>query len=686
MAGHYTDMVEVRRLTRRWGALGRAVKKVGNAISSVAKTVVKAVVHVVKKVVDIAKEVGDKIKQGICKGWEAVSGFIIDTGCKDGCMAVQAGIDIAAGALSIASGVLNGLSAAVKAAAKVFEWIGEKLKQMINIRKAGFSAEVDANFQSGMMGGSVSVHFDGTLFGITLNVDFTINFSNILKSAVDFFAKHVKDLVSKITRLLHLAGRDLVERDIEYFETGHFRFKKRDLIDSHDTVLFDSRVHSPEEGIELVKEQIRRRRLHKRHALEERREKQGPSDPSDPAANVGEHISMSQLPVMPALADNYDNGPSPGLEGGEDNDFRIWMKVGADYLYVSCGTLVGAFSRKGPPCRLTRKVWATIFMSVTEPKGMSFRAASGKLCLAVDAKSSVVLTPCVADLPNPVWSYNNKTGQLTASGAGVAVATDYNARITMDDIIMASSASDGKCMTATKKKKLRMSKCADEADGKGAMKVQNFQTRINAESINLGDLVTFHSAGQPVNLYITANPVSGLVNISKGDLTAQQDDPLAAFKVIPALDKANYHFTFESVKQPGYYLSVSPSDTDKLVMTNAPKNKGDASWLPTPGPARPDFASGCPGITFGFQSRSRKGYFIRLDNDGRKVFLGNKVDIELLTCFRPVPPTGAPSASNTMPDHDDLEDAEADRRVADSDLDEGAEDILADTNIFGDGR
>jgi hypothetical protein len=301
----------------------------------------------------------------------------------------------------------------------------------------------------------------------------------------------------------------------------------------------------------------------------------------------------------------------------------------------------------------------------------------------VDLKSSLVLTPCFTDLPNGQWAFNNKTGQFVSSGAGVAVAQDYTAPITLEDVIMASSASDGKCMTATKKKKVRMSKCATTEDGRAAINVQKFEPRINAESINLGDLVTFHSTGQPVNIYITGNPVSGLVNASYGDLKAQQDDPLAAFKVIPALDKANYHFTLESVKQPGYYLSVSPTDPDKLMMTNAPKHKGDASWLPTPGPARPDFASGCPGVNFGLQSRTRKGFFIRLDNEGKRIFLGNKVDIELLTCFRPVPPTGAPSAKNPTPDQDDLEDAEADKKVAATEIEEGAEDIMEDQGIFG---
>ena len=91
-----------------------------------------------------------------------------------------------------------------------------------------------------------------------------------------------------------LAKRDL--DDIEFFESGHFRFAKRDLLDNYETILFDSRVMEVEEGIDLHLEQ-ERRRLAKRAA-------QGSN--TDPGADVGEKIPATALPFMPALQPGYE--------------------------------------------------------------------------------------------------------------------------------------------------------------------------------------------------------------------------------------------------------------------------------------------------------------------------------------------------------------------------------------------
>ncbi|KAI9018249.1 hypothetical protein DFJ74DRAFT_770036 [Hyaloraphidium curvatum] len=313
-------------------------------------------------------------------------------------------------------------------------------------------------------------------------------------------------------------------------------------------------------------------------------------------------IPMFKLPWMPGFKEGFEQFRKPG---GEDNDFRI--KFG-ESLYLSCSTTIGVFSRKAAPC----------------PSGkQSFRA--GKYCLAVDRKSNVVLTPCFVDQPNGVWIYDGVTGQLSSKGSGVARASDPRTEITRADVEYASLASDGKCITVTKSKKVRVMR--SNVDSIASMKVQRFTMRINVESINLGDLVTFHATGLYEHSYIAADPADGSVALKPGDLDVQQADNLAAFKVVEQLCGANYHSTLESVAKPGFYLSSVPGKQPGLVLTDKPANKNHACWLPTPGPARPKYASGCPGIIFGLRSR---GF--------------------MLSCWRPVPPLGAPSAANPFPD------------------------------------
>ncbi|KAI9032062.1 hypothetical protein DFJ74DRAFT_320777 [Hyaloraphidium curvatum] len=354
---------------------------------------------------------------------------------------------------------------------------------------------------------------------------------------------------------------------------------------------------------------------------------------------------MSKLPWMPGFKEGFDQGPPPGQPGGEDNDFRI--KFG-ESLYLSCATTIGAFSRKGAPCVFADKARATMFMSAPEPSGkQSFRA--GKYCLAVDRSSNVVLTPCLADQPNGVWIYDAVTGQLSSKGAGVARAADAGSAITRADIEFASLASDGKCMTVTKGKKARVTRCYGLGDKPADLKVQRFTMRINVESINLGDLVTFHAAGLYERSYIAADPADGSVSLRPGDLDDQQADNLAAFRVVEPLCGANYHFTLESVARPGFYLSSAPGDRPRLVLTDKPAGRDHACWLPTPGPARPKYASGCPGIIFGLRSRGVQGTFLRATEKGGLVLSGAP-DEFMLSCWRPVPPLGAPSAANPFPE------------------------------------
>ncbi len=202
---------------------------------------------------------------------------------------------------------------------------------MIRINRAAIGASLNADFKSGFLGGSVRVIFDGVLFGMTINIDFTIDFNNIIKSAIAFFEAHVKNLAAKKVRLLHLAERDF--DDLEYFETGHFRFKKRDFFDTYDTVLFDSRYMNFDEGIHLIKEQRRRRRLARRQA----EEKLGvtvedkPQLAPDPSADAGQKIPASALPVIPGLQPDFDQGNPPGMPEGEVGFWNIresvWSKT-----------------------------------------------------------------------------------------------------------------------------------------------------------------------------------------------------------------------------------------------------------------------------------------------------------------------------------------------------------------------
>lgn len=692
------------RLQKRLGKLKSAFKKMGSAIKSgfekAGSEIKKGFEKVGKAIKSVAEEAWDKIKSGVCKGWNEVSGFIVNGACQAACTVAQGAIDIATTAMKGAEAVLSGVSAGLKAAATVVSWVGDKIKSMLNIQEASIAANLDADFKAGMVSGSVAVRLKGIIFGANIDVSFKFNFGNIIQTAIDFFKKHVKELAEKIGSIFHLAGRDLIESDVEFLADGHFRFKKRALLDNFETILFDSRVMTLDEGIHLHKEQIRKRmlRLKRLRAREAEPEvamgdsKSSSKDSSDSAksnssslgdaSDVGRGIKASQLPVIPSLLAGYDPGPMPGTPGGEDNDFRI--KFGED-RYVSCGTTVGSFSREGPVCRLRKKVHSTIFMSQAEAKGQSFRTTGG-LCLGVNTFSSVVLTPCHKDLPNGGWHYNNVTSQLSAMGLGVATARDFATPIKVEDVTMASAASDGKCLTATKSGKLRIAKCFDPAQGDKAadLAAQKFVMRINAESINLDDLITFHSTGLVTEEYLSTDPEKDTIIMVNGTISEQQKDKAAAFKVIAPICGANYHYTLESLSKPGYYLTLDSQKNEtnnNLILVTKPKNPQDACWLPTPGPTRIDFASGCPGITFSLRSRSRTGFFIRASRDGRDIYASDEPDPVLLTCWRPVPPEGAPSAAIPQPTAEDLDTADEGALTGVAGL---AEDAEQNEGMFGD--
>ncbi|KAI9016835.1 hypothetical protein DFJ74DRAFT_678582 [Hyaloraphidium curvatum] len=612
-----------------------------------------------RKIKDTAEDTFNKVKKGVCKGWTAVSGFAINTACQSACTAAQGALDIATGSLKAAEGTLNGLSSAVKAAAKIATWIQPKIKQMIGIQTAAISAKLDAGFKAGFMSGAVTVRIMGVIMGQRVDVQFAFNFKNIGATAERFFEQHLKGIAEKVANLFRLAERDV--EDVEFLPHGHFRFRKRDLLDTPETILFDSRVMTLDEAIDLHLQ--RRLRLEKRGGTAQNQ------DGSDP----GQHVSASELPVIPALAPGYYAGPPPGMPGGEDNDFRL--KFGDD-LYVSCGTMVGAFSREGPPCALRKKMHSTVFLSTKEPHGQSFRV-SGGFCLGVNARSSLVLTPCLEGRPNGVWAYNNRTGQLTPTGAGVAIARDFGSPVMLEDVVLASTASDGRCLAVTRKKKLRLTRCADPSVDQAGARVQRFEPRINAESINLGDLISFHSVGSVGEEYIATEPLDGDVVLRRGKLDVQQADRSAAFRVVEPICGASYHFTLESVLRPGQYLALAASNSTEIVLTDRPRRKEDACWLPTPGPARPGFGSGCPGITFALRARNARELFMRASDDGKDVYAAGGQDPALLTCWRPVPPEGAPSAATTAEEQEE-EGPQEGREVEGS-----AEDVEEDGGLFG---
>ncbi|KAI9004474.1 hypothetical protein DFJ74DRAFT_416990 [Hyaloraphidium curvatum] len=607
------------------------------------------------------------ISNGACRGWNMVSGLVVNTACQSACTVAQGGLDIATVALQASEQGLAGISEGVKAAAKMADFLGDRVRSMISFSAAGFVGSVDADFNSKFMAGSVGIRIKGVFFGEKVDVDFTLDASDVGKAAREFFDRNVRGAAEKALTLLQLSKRDLA--DVDFVAPGHFRFRKRQLLDGLDTILFDSRDMTLDDGIELHREQIRRRLQMRGGAL--------PEDFFDGLSDrevFGERISAYQLPVVPALTQGYDEGPAPGLAGGEDNDFRI--RFGD--RYVSCGTAVGAFSREGPACRLRKKVDATIFLSTAEPLGQSFRTSSG-LCLAVNSRSSIVLTPCYSDLPNGVWRYDNATGQLSSLNAGVVAAPDGGSPIAAESIAIASAASDGKCMTATKAGKLRVTTCGVKGEASAAvMRGQAFRPRINAESINLGDLISFHSTGLVDREYIAVDLDSLSVGLFRGNLTVQQDDKRAAFKVLAPICGANYHFTFESVAKPGFFVAVDPDNRSKLIVTDKLRRKDDACFLPTPGPSRPIYAAGCPGLTFSLRSRSIRNSYVRANEDGNSLVLAGGRDPALMTCWRPVPPTGAPSAAHPVAEPQDEEGESGEGGADVFDADGLAEDVAED--------
>jgi hypothetical protein len=248
-------------------------------------------------------------------------------------------------------------------------------------------------------------------------------------------------------------------------------------------------------------------------------------------------------------------------------------------------------------------------------------------------------------MPNGVWRYENTTGQLTAFGAGVARGGGSKGVVTQAEVAVASAPFDGRCMTTNNKRQVRVARCLNPKVQPKVAVAQAFKLPINAEPIDTGDLVTLHSSGHIVASYLRAAKLgAGGVELAKGNLTRQQTDKLAVFKVRDPICGARYHISLQLADKPGFFLSVARTGKAELEITNSPRSKNDACWLPTPGPARPKFGSGCPGITFALQSRSKRAFYIHANADGGGVALSDEKDLALLSCWRPVPPAGAPSA------------------------------------------
>ncbi|KAI9031985.1 hypothetical protein DFJ74DRAFT_652801 [Hyaloraphidium curvatum] len=209
------------------------------------------------------------------------------------------------------------------------------------------------------------------------------------------------------------------------------------------------------------------------------------------------------------------------------------------------------------------------------------------------------------------------------------------------DVVVASAPWDGLCLSATRRNRARMARCWDPERAEARdPRAQRFELRVNAEAINVGDRVTLQSEGVLAPSYLSAGE-DGAVKLAQGGLREQAGDGSAAFRVVDPICGANYHVSLESVDRPGFFLAADPANAGGVVLTDSLRSKTEACWLPTPGPARPEFGSGCPGITFALHSRSRRGRYLAASADG--VVLSGE-DRGMLTCWRPVPPRGAPSA------------------------------------------